>query len=409
MKILLLTYRGNPFCGGQGVYVSHLGRELVRLGHEVHCLQGPPYAEEDGGMIWHRVEGLNPMDSGGLLHPPGKPWAALSPINFFERAAALAGQFPEMTSFSWRAFIALRALLAHHRFDVVHDNQSLGWGLLAIKALGIPTLATIHHPLTIDRARGFDPPSTFRDRWNKVRFYPLLMQTLVARRMARIVTVSQASARDIVADFRVAPEKIRVIHNGLDASQFRPLPKIARVPGRVVFVGNLEDPNKGGIHLLRAMAILPPPAHLVVATGGISRQDWLREQLESLGIAGRVHIRYQVPPGELVRLYAGAEVAVSPSLYEGFGFPACEAMACGLPLVATDGGALPEVVGDAGVIVPKGDPQALAAALAGLLNDPGRRSTLGAAARKRVTEHFRWDTAARSLLEVYRETIDAHH
>ena len=405
----MLTYRGNPFCGGQGVYIAALARELVRQGHEVHCIQGPPYAPHDDGVIWHRVPGLNLTEAGGAYPPPEAPLRALEPVNLLERALALAGQFPEMTGFGWRAFSAVRRLLERHRFDVVHDNQSLGWGLLAIRALGIPTLATVHHPLTIDRARGFDPPASFRKRLDKVRFLPVLMQGWVARRMPRIVTVSQASARAIAADFRVRPERIRVIYNGVDSERFRPLPGVPRVPGRVLFVGNLEDANKGGIYLLRAMARLPAPAHLVIATGGISQPERLREVLGRLRLHGRVAIRYRVDPASLVELYASAEVAVSPSLFEGFGFPAAEAMACGLPLVAARGGALPEVVGAAGVLVPVADDAALAAAIAALLADPARRAALGLAARARVRARFRWDTAVRALLSVYEETIRADH
>jgi glycosyltransferase involved in cell wall biosynthesis len=271
-------------------------------------------------------------------------------------------------------------------------------------------VATIHHPLTVDRARGFDPPSSFRARLDKVRFFPILMQGTVARRMARIVTVSQASARLIEQDFRVRPERIRVIYNGVDSERFRPLPDVPKVPGRVLFVGNLEDANKGGVYLLRAMARLvrrDPSAHLVVATGGISRQDWLKGLLDELHLQRHVTVRYRVEPAQLVQLYATAEVAVSPSLFEGFGFPAGEAMACGLPVVAARGGALPEVVDDAGVLVPVADDAALADALAELLAQPERRAALGLAARARVRERFRWDVAARALVEVYEEVRHA--
>ena len=407
MKICLLTYRGNPFCGGQGVYVSHLAREMVRLGHEVHCIQGPPYGPEEKGVIWHRVPGLNLFEANGNYPPRNNPLAALTPLNLYEKFSVLAGQFPELNGFSWRAFIKLRQLLRTHRFDVIHDNQTLGWGVLAIRALGIPLVATIHHPLTIDRARGFDHPSSFRKKFDKVRFFPTGMQAFVSRRMARIVTVSQAAARAIAEDFRVPPDRIEVIYNGLDCRRFVPLPQVEKVPGRVVFVGNLQDGNKGGIYLLRAMARLPPPAHLVVATGGVNN-DWLNWHIETLGLRRRVTVKKRVPPSELVGLYATAEVAVSPSLFEGFGLPAAEAMACELPLVAARGGALPEVVGDAGVLVPLADEEALAEAISALLADPARRALLGRAARERICREFRWEAAAERLVEVYRGAIHAH-
>ena len=409
MRILLLTYRGNPFCGGQGVYTQHLARELRDLGHAVHVLHGPPYADEAPGITWHRAGGLNLFGANGTYPPPAQPLAAFQPVNLLERALALAGQFPEMTGFSLRAFAAVRRLSARHAFDVVHDNQTLGWGLLGIQALGLPLVATIHHPLHIDRARGFDPPADFGRRLGAVRFHPLLMQGAVARRMRHVVTVSEASAQAIRQDFRLPAERIRVIHNGVDTEHFRPHPEIARIPGRVLFVGNLEDRNKGAVYLLRAMARLAPPAHLVIATGSVADPAGLRAQLGALGIADRVTLRLGLGARELVSLYATAQVAVSPSLFEGFGLPAAEAMACGLPLVAARGGALPEVVGDAGVLVPVADEAALAEAIAALLVDPQRREALGRAARLRVKERFRWRDAASALVNVYEEARDAHH
>ncbi|MBI3994303.1 MAG: glycosyltransferase, partial [Candidatus Lambdaproteobacteria bacterium] len=235
------------------------------------------------------------------------------------------------------------------------------------------------------------------------------------RRIARLVTVSQVSAGEIARCFGVPPERIRVIHNGLDSALFRPRPHIARVPGRVLFVGNLQDPNKGGVYLLRAMGRLlaqrgaASPVHLLVVSGGIRHWDWLNGHIAAQGLRGRIAFKFKITPEELVDTYATAEVAVSPSVFEGFGFPAAEAMACGLPLVAARGGALPEVVGDAGVLVPARDSAALADALGALLDDPERRARLGVLGRARIVAHFRWEEAARQMVDFYREVIDAHH
>jgi glycosyltransferase involved in cell wall biosynthesis len=313
-----------------------------------------------------------------------------------------------MTTFSLRAFLKVRSLLARHAFDVIHDNQSLGWGLLPLKFLGVPLLATIHHPLTVDRQRGFEGAPSFRRQLEKVKFYPVVMQGVVARRMDHLVTVSEASAKSIQSDFGISRRDMTVIHNGVDSELFRPMPGVRRVPGRVLFVGNIEDANKGGVFLLRAMALLPPPAHLVIVTGGISQRAWFEGLLDQLGLRGRVSVFYRLSGEALVEMYASAQVAVSPSLYEGFGFPAAEAMACGLPLVAARGGALPEVVGPAGLLVPVRDPEALAEACARLLADAPLRKKLGAAARRRVVQNFRWSRAAEQLTEVYEKVIHAH-
>ncbi len=413
MRICMLTYRGNPFCGGQGVYVSHLAGELARQGHEVHCVSGPPYPLEDERVTLHRVPGLQLFGGNGGYPPPEAPFSAFTPLNLFDLAAVRAGAFPEMTTFSARAFLAVRKLLRKLRFDVIHDNQTLGWGLLPLRWLGVPVLATIHHPLTIDRRRGFEPPTSFGRKLSRTAFYPIFMQRYVSRRMAHVVTVSQASAAAIARDFGVPPARISVVYNGVDTNGFRPNPAIRRVRGRILFVGNIEDPNKGGIYLLRAMALLPPPAHLVIVTGGISEPRRFEAQLAELGIAERVTVRHRLSGEDLTSMYATAQVAVSPSVFEGFGFPAAEAMACGLPLVAARGGALPEVVGDAGLLVPTRDPAALAEACRRLLGDARLRRTLGGAARARMKERFRWDRAAARMAEIYEQilrerTIHAH-
>jgi glycosyltransferase involved in cell wall biosynthesis len=407
MKICLLTYRGNPYCGGQGVYAAELGRALAQRGHEVHAVTGPPYPPPTQGVRWHRVPGLNLFDGPEPYPSPVDPFSAFSPLHLYERAATGVGIFPEMGAFSLRAFWKVLGLLRRHEFDVIHDNQTIGWGLLPLMKLGVPLVATIHHPLSVDRERGFDSPSGFADRWRLTMFHPILMQGFVARRIPTILTVSEASRVRIAADFRVATERIRIVYNGVDTERFRPRPSVKRVPGRVLYVGNLEDRNKGGRYLLEAAARLASGAQLVIATSGLSPESWVHRDMERLGLTGKIDFRLHLSADELAELYASAEVGVCASLFEGFGFPAAEAMASGLPLVAASGGALPEVVGDAGVLVPVADGAALADAVNALLADPVRRQRLGHLARERVLSRFRWDQAAAQVEAVYAEAIEA--
>jgi glycosyltransferase involved in cell wall biosynthesis len=406
VKICLLTYRGNPYCGGQGVYTAALGRALARRGHEVHAVTGPPYPEPEPGVTWHQVPGLNLFDGPNPYPPLHDPLSAFAPLQVYERAASAVGVFPEMTAFSLRAFWTVRRLLRRHAFDILHDNQTLGWGLLPMQCLGVPLVATIHHPLTVDRERGFDPPSTFGDRLRLVLFHPILMQSFVARRISPIITVSEASRARISADFGVPSERIRLVYNGVDTERFRPRPDIPRVPGRVLYVGNLEDRNKGGRYLLEAAARLKPGAELVVATSSLAADSWVHEDIRRHGVEGRIRLRLHLRAEELADLYATAEVGVCSSVFEGFGFPAAEAMACGLPLVSTRGGALTEVVGDAGVLVPVADASALADAINALLADPDRRRALSLKARKHVLAHFQWEHAAAQVEAVYEEAMN---
>lgn len=407
MKICLLSYRGNPFCGGQGVYVSRLGAHLAKLGHEVHGVCGPPYPDEVEGITWHKVPGLGLFAPGG-----GQPSMGLgdvlSPVGVYERMALKLGVFSEISAFSWRAFFEVRRLLNRHRFDILHDNQTLGWGTLPLKALGIPLLATIHHPLTVDRQRSFESPTSFGRQLSQSLFFPVGMQQVVSRRMERILTVSEASRQRIIRDFGVSASKIHVIPNGVELDLFRPRPHIPKVPGRLLYVGNMGDPNKGVRYLLEAMALIRRPCHLMVVSAGAGLPGWARDAIQRLGIAHQITFTSQVTPDELAACYAQAEVAVFPSLFEGFGLPAAEAMACGLPVVAAHGGGLPEVVGNSGLVVPTRDPKALAQAIDHLLANPEARAGLGQAARKRAESAFRWETAAQKLAGFYQEMIHAH-
>lgn len=413
LNICLLTYRGNPFCGGQGVYVQYLAQELARLGHKVHVISGPPYPWIGDGVQLHKVDSrifFGYPSSQILAHVPLRE--LVSPLNFYEFSSSRMGVFPEIRAFSFRAYQRLRQLLRQEPLDVIHDNQCLGYGFLLMKGFGIPLVATIHHPLSIDRRTWFETPSKLGQKIRMLLYYPLVMQKIVARNMDRIVTVSQDASFQIQKDFKIPAGRIRVVYNGLDSDVFKPMPHQARVPKRILFVGNVADRKKGILYLLQAMAGVDPDAHLVIVDGGTPIRVSTQELVKALGLDSRVKVTGKIDRDELVRLYSSAQIAVVPSLYEGFGFPAAEAMACEVPVVATTAGALPEVVGtdgSCGVLVPPRDPQALARAINALLSQPGKCVEMGKAGRRRVLDCFTWKRAAEELVDLYMEMKGAHH
>jgi len=410
LKIALLSYRGNPYCGGQGIYLTYLANELIKLGHEVHVIVGPPWPLFLKGAFVHRVENFNFFGKKKDFLPPANPFKIFSPLNFYEFSASRFGVFPEIKAFSFRAFFKLIELARNHRFDILHDNQCLGYGMLLWKLLGVPVVSTLHHPLSIDRATWFEQPADLKQKVKRVLYYPLIMQRIVSNRLDRIITVSHDSAREITRAFGVAPEKIRVVYNGLDNREFAPSPGLCKKPKSLIFVGNSEDRKKGLLYLLKAMTYLPEDVTLTVVDGGAPERSFAPALTDKYHIGHRVHFTGKIDPGDLVRLYCGAEIAVVPSLYEGFGFPAAEAMACELPVVASTAGALPEVVGNdgAGILVPPRNATALAQAITRLLKDPGLRQRMGQSARRRVLRLFTWENAARQMVEVYKEAIHAH-
>jgi glycosyltransferase involved in cell wall biosynthesis len=353
----------------------------------------------------------------GVKHPDWirrpRPLDLLWPLNLWELGVSRFGVFPEMQTFGLRLLLRWRALQERHRFDVVFDNQSLSWGLLGIRAMGVPVVSVIHHPLHIDREADFAIDPSLVKKIKRTLYFPLFMQERVARRLDRIVTVSEASRREIARHFRIAEKEVAVVHNGTDAERFRPVPGTPK-EADLLFVGRTEDRKKGVGTLLEALALLPPHVKLKVVDGRIPDDGLVMRFVRRHGLEGRVILNRErmLSVDELVRQYSTARIAVVPSFFEGFGFPASEAMACGLPVIANAAGALPEVIGtdgSAGRLVPPRDPAALAAAIREVLAEPERAERMGRAARARVERVFRWSDAAARLVEVFEETRRAAH
>jgi len=409
MKICLLSYRGNPYCGGQGIYLMYVARELAKLGHQVHAIVGPPYPFPIEGVTYHYIDNHNYFNIKDFVKPD-KPFATLQPLNFYEFMASKFGIFPEIESFSIRAYCKLRELLKTHHFDIIHDNQCLGYGFLLIKQFGIPFVSTIHHPLTIDRSTWFEYPSSFFLKTKRILYYPLVMQQYVANKMDMIITVSHDSAKEIYNAFGVPLEKQRVVYNGMDSSIFYPI-KTQKRPNSLIFVGNVEDRKKGVIYMLKALTLTKHKVHLTIVDGGAPNRNYVPKWIDKFNLNDRITFTGKIPLDKLVKLYAQTQIALCPSLYEGFGFPAAEAMACELPVIAATGGALPEVVGQhmkTGILVPPRDPYALAEAIDYLLEHPQVRERIGKAARERVLKTFTWENAAKQMVKVYQEAIDAY-
>ncbi|MER8155702.1 glycosyltransferase family 4 protein [Streptomyces sp. NPDC094472] len=410
LRIALLSYKGNPFCGGQGVYVRHLSRELARLGHTVEVIGAQPYPVLDA------VEGvtLTELPSLDLYRQPDpfrtprreeyRDW-----VDALEVSTMWTGGFPEPLTFSLRARRHLAARLG--QFDIVHDNQTLGYGLLGLDRLGFPLVTTIHHPITVDRQLELDAADGWKRRFSVRRWYGFTrMQKRVARRLPSVLTVSGSSRREIVEDLGVRPDRIHVVHIGADTGLFSPDPAVPVTPGRIVTTSSADVPLKGLVYLIEALAKVRaenPEAHLVVV-GKRPQEGPVAATMARHGLEDAVEFVKGISDAELVDLVRGAQIACVPSLYEGFSLPAAEAMATGTPLVATTGGAIPEVAGPDGetcLAVPPGDADALAAALIRLLGDADLRRRLGAAGRERVLRRFTWEQAARGTVEQYRRAI----
>jgi glycosyltransferase involved in cell wall biosynthesis len=403
LRIAFLMYRGNPRCGGQGVYTRHLTRELVNLGHSVEVFSGPPWPELDEGVGFTAVRGLDLYrDPDPFRIPARSEFRSLADLAEF--GVMLCAGFGEPLAYSMR----IEKILKRRRgeFDVIHDNQCMGPGILKLHRAGWPLLETLHHPITVDRSIALDHTQGLWKRFTTRRWFGFLrMQVRVVKQLPAVLTVSHNSRIDINAQMKVPLERLTVVPVGVDHTVFKPYDGVAKKKGRLMVTSSSDVPMKGLVPLLEAIAKLRVEREIdLVVIGQPKAKGRVASTLERLGLNDIVTTISGVSDEELARLYGEAEVAIVPSLYEGFSLPAIEAMSCGVPVVATTGGALPEVVGvsgETGLLVEPNNPDALVGAIRKLLDDPALASRLGANGRERVIERFTWQVTARGTAACY--------
>ena len=409
LRVAYLTYRGKPHVGGQGVYTRHLTKALADLGHSVDVFGGQPYPVLDDRVPLHKLPSLDIFND---QYPGRLPayWEMKTWPDVVETARYLTGQFSEPLAFSKRALRTLRTRTDD--FDIVHDNQCLGWDILKIEKI-IPTIVTLHHPITKDRELEMSHAPNWWKRRSVGRWYSFVdMQGKVASQMPRIVVVSENSITDINKDMGVSRDRMRLVPVGVDPDLFKPLPNVARQPGRLLTTASADVALKGLSYLLEAMAILRRDRDIRLTIIGKPRPGHSMDLIDSLGLRPYIDFVSGVTDERIVELYAEAELAVVPSLYEGFSLPAIEAMSTGICLVATDGGALPEVTGthnDTVLQCPAADAHALATTIALGLDDAELRARVGEAGRQRVVSRWSWKHCAQLTVEQYREVLEMPH
>lgn len=405
LRIAYLTYRGKPHVGGQGVYSRHLTKALVDLGHHVEVFSGQPYPIIDPRIELHELPSLDIFND----HNPGRfpaYWELNTWPNFVEAALFLKGTFGEPLSFSMRAHQALRERI--NDFDLVHDNQCLGSSILKIEKI-IPTIVTLHHPITKDRTLEMAHVPTWWKRRAIGRWYSFVwMQGRVASKMPRVVVVSENSINDIHTDMGVSKDRMRLVPVGVDPDLFKPIDEIKRRPGHLLTTASADVALKGLSFLLEALAKLRTEREVHLTIIGKPRVGASADLIDSLGLQDCISYVSGVTDEQIVELYASCELAVVPSLYEGFSLPAIEAMSTGICLVATTGGALPEVTGKDGETVlscPPADADALAASIRRGLDNAQLRQRIGLAGRQRVAERWSWRHCAKLTVDQYREVL----
>jgi glycosyltransferase involved in cell wall biosynthesis len=415
VRLAFLAYRGTMRSGGLGIYIRDLTYELAAAGHEIDLFVGPPYPDPMPWLCEYRIPNEHFWDrrfraSWGAPIPDERPFGMFRPLTFFEFTATLFGFLPEPFAFSLRAARAVVTKLRQGaRYDLVHDVQTLGYGLLWLRALGLPTVSTVHHPLTVDRATSLARDRTFREKKGTLTFYPIRTQARVARRIDAMLTSSRASVGEIARGFRVHESRIHDVGNGVQLPPHGPRRSRPTQP-ELLFLGRRNDPNKGFTCLLRALAHLPPEVTLrVLDTPPVRGETDLLSLVADLKLHDRVRFEGKIPRPELEAALTSAAIVVVPSLFEGFGLPVVEALAAGTPVVATRAGAIPEVAARAGLgrLVAPGDPIALAAAITETLRDWDAEHRAAHGARAHIEAEFGWPNVAARTIDVYARALHA--
>ena len=407
MKIGILSYRSHPYSGGQGIYIRHLSKALQRLGHEVTVLSGPPYPQLDAAIKLEKIPSLDLFGVEDRIKE-FKFSLLFSPLDLYEWISVMTGGFPEPYTFGRRVLKHLKA--SKREFDVILDNQSLCYSLLDIQKF-YPLAVTIHHPITKDHRLEMENASNWKERLSSRRWHNFLpMQKKVAPKLNKIICVSGPSKKDVVEEFLVNPENVEVILNGIDIETFKPDSNIREIENRIVTTASADIPLKGLRFLINALPrVLQdfPKTHLIVI-GKSSNESKIRKLIDNLSLNERISFKSNLSEEEIVDIYHTSQIAVIPSLYEGFGFGAGEAMACGTPLISTDSGGLKDVIGDSAIKITSGSIEEIENKIVALFNDPKKREQLSLKGRKRMEDLFDWKISALNYVKVFEETINTH-
>ena len=404
LKIGLLSYRSHPYSGGQGIYVKHLSKALAELGHEVDVISGQPYPELDERVNLVKLPSLNIFEEEDRFRS-FKMNYLLNPLSLFEWLSVMTGGFPEPYTYGVRVNRYLKKRLGD--YQIIHDNQSLSYALLHIQQ-NFPLVTTIHHPITRDHKLELENAKNWKQRLSSNRWHGFLrMQKKVAPSLKAIITPSLSSKIDISNEFSVNKDFIDVVHNGIDTETFKPNDNKKRIKNRIITTASADVPLKGLKYLINALPkiiSLYPDTELVVI-GKAKNNGETMKLIKKLNLLPHIHFKSNLKEEDIVDLYASAELAVIPSLYEGFGFGAGEAMSCGVPLISTLSGGLEDIVKGSCYEIEPGSSVQIENAVIDLFDNEEEMKRVALLGRKRILEKFNWRQAAKGYLAIYEREI----
>ena len=406
MKIGILSYRSHPYSGGQGIYVKHLSKALSDRGHQVSVLSGPPYPELDESVELIKIHSLGLFETENRMSSFGIN-LLFSPLDLYEWFTVMTGGFPEPYTFGKRVLKYIKQ--NKNDFDILLDNQSLSGSLLRIQEI-LPLAVTIHHPITKDHKLEMQNASNWKEKLSSKRWHNFLpMQKRVAPKLKKIICVSKPSKEDVIEEFHVDPNRIEVILNGIDINTFNLSSFDKREENKIITTASADIPLKGLKYLVKALPkiLRSFPKTTLNVIGKPPSNSEVSKLIEELKLSDVITFRSGISEKEIVDLYHSSELAVIPSLYEGFGFGAGEAMACGIPLISTHSGGLEEVVGDAALKILPSSAEEIEKAVIKLFNNPEDMRKLSIKGRQRMEEIFDWKIAASSYESSFKGVIES--
>tara|TARA_B110000014_G_scaffold264424_1_gene265869 strand:+ start:8824 stop:10068 length:1245 start_codon:yes stop_codon:yes gene_type:complete len=390
LHIAILSYRSAPFGGGQGIYIFEISKALKEIGHKVDVISGPPYPDLISGIELIKLPGLNLFSTFNFRERCklffNKKNKSLD--DWYEFGSTLLGGFPELQTFGNRA----DTFLVDRTYDAVIDNQSLSYGMLKIQQ-SQPLIEIIHHPISKDYYYDLKYAKGILQRISKIRWFSFLkMQKEVAPKLKCVVTPSMNSMQDINNDFNVPMQNMHMIPNGIDFDIFCPLPEIKSESYRLITTASADVPLKGLDFSLQAIAKLKAeyPDITLTVIGSPRKEGHTERLIKKLKLEDQVSFKTNLTKKDITLEYARSKVAIVSSLYEGFGFPVGEAMACAIPLVATNVASIPEITGAFAQLIPAEDPDAIYQAIKNIFQNPQKYKLQADLGRQHIIDNFNW-------------------
>ena len=406
LKIALLSYRSDPFSGGQGIYIKNISEALHNRGHEITIFSGNPLPEVNKAIKVIRIETPGFFETFDSLERL-KIFSSLEKnrLNFMDFFETFTGTFTEPVFFGERLVKNKYFQETVDEFDIFHDNQSISsYPETVLKKL----VTTLHHPIHVDKEIDLASEKSFLSRLSIKRWYSFLnFQKKNLKAVKKVISPSLSSKNDICRYFDYPSKNISVIWNGinLDDCKFHQRESFS---ANFVTIISADVPMKNLKTVLKALYLLKQDglnAKLTIL--GDLRED-NKKLIDRLGLTKEITYKSKLPRKQLIQALNNADIGIAPSEYEGFGFPLVEMIATGLPVIVSDKASLPELAGNAGLIFNSDDSNDLKEKMKELVENETLRNKVTENSKLRRDDFFGWDEYAKKLEDLYKEIISGN-